>query len=103
MENAEALRLALQKLAQKRATLGADLQRERDDLQRLQEQIGGLEKNRADLEKRISADETAFEHMDTMISQTEEGYRQMLETAQTLMDVVAMQMPGIVDERGPSG
>ena len=97
MENAEALRLALQKLAQKRAALGSELERKREELSTLNASIDELQSKRTALEASIEADQISFERMDTMITQTEDGYRQMLDTAQTLMDVVAMQMP----ERSP--
>ena len=95
MENAEALKVALQKLAQRRATIGADLQRERAELAALDAQIQDLQGERDRLQTKIIADQKAYEKMDVMITQTEEGYRQMLDTAQTLMDVVAMQMPDL--------
>ncbi len=95
MENAEALRDALQKLTQRRATLGAELQQERDRLAELDVSLRDLQKQRDTLLSKIKADQTAYEKMDDMINQTEEGYRQMLDTAQTLMDVVAMQMPDL--------
>ena len=98
MENAEALRQALQKLAQRRAELGAELERKRGELSTLSTSIADLQSKQALLESSIKADQTSFERMDAMITQTEDGYRQMLDTAQTLMDVVAMQMPELAGE-----
>ena len=100
MENAEALRLALQKLAQKRANLGAELASEREQLGQLNASIEELQGQRTALEAKIQTNQTSYERMDTMIGQTEDGYRQMLDTAQTLMDVVAMQMPELAGEAG---
>ena len=93
MENAEALRNALQKLTQRRASLGAELQQRRDRLAELDNGLRDLQKQRSELLAKIETGQVSYEKMDDMINQTEEGYRQMLDTAQTLMDVVAMQMP----------
>ena len=93
MENAEALKQALQKLAKRRAELGSELEVQHKELANLSTSIAELQKKRNEVEESIRNNQTSYERMDAMISQTEDGYRQMLDTAQTLMDVVAMQMP----------
>ena len=100
MENAEALRHALQKLATRRAALGSRLQRDRASLARVEAETQELADRKETLAKGIRKTEVAFERIDETITQTEEGYHQVLDTAQTLMDVVALQRPDLEGEVG---
>ena len=98
MENAEALRQALQKLAERRLALGSSLEASRGELQAINDEMVTLETRREAIRAKIRKGDTAYERLDATITQTEEGYQRVLDTAQTLMDVVALQMPDLEEE-----
>ncbi len=98
MENAEALRHALEKLADRRRTLCSSLETDRAKLGSVESEIATLEAQRADLNSKIERGEKAYERLDGTIKQTEEGYQRVLDTAQTLMDVVSLQMPQLEED-----
>tara|TARA_Y100000996_G_C22140744_1_gene486154 strand:- start:45 stop:356 length:312 start_codon:yes stop_codon:yes gene_type:complete len=98
MENAEALRHALQKLADRRRELCASLESDRARLSALDEQLEALGTQRENLSGKIQKGEKAYGRLDGTIKQTEEGYQRVLDTAQTLMDVVSLQIPQLEEE-----
>ena len=98
MENAEALRHALEKLADRRRALCSSLETDRAKLAEVEKEIDALDSVRARLKDKIGRGEKAYARLDGTIQQTEEGYQRVLDTAQTLMDVVALQMPQLEEE-----
>lgn len=102
MENTEALRIALHKLAAKRQGLSQTLEQQRGEIRELDIQLAALNAQREKLVGSIEESESAYNRVDQMMTQTEEGYQRMLETAQTLMDLVNLQMKeeGNDDDKG---
>ena len=98
MENAEALRHALEKLAERRRALASSLDTDRTKLAEVEREIDGLDQVRTGLRTKIERGEKAYARLDGTIQQTEEGYQRVLDTAQTLMDVVSLQMPQLEEE-----
>ena len=98
MENAEALRHALEKLADRRRGLASSLDTDRTKLAEVESKIDDLEQVRSGLRNKIERGEKAYARLDGTIQQTEEGYQRVLDTAQTLMDVVSLQMPQLEEE-----
>ena len=98
MENADALREALGKLVRRRQASTEAIMAMRTELGKTEAELEALRAKGATLATKLQKAEASFERLNATIIQTEDGYQRMIDTAQTLMDVVAMQMPALEED-----
>ena len=95
MDTAEALQAILRKLAAKRTALEGKIKADSAEKSRLEDEISALRSRVEQLDAGLSVADAEFHKLDETIRQTEAGYQGMLDTAQTLMDIVSQNMAAL--------